>query len=42
MAPSRALEELIVHRGSQFDPDIVDAMVALISGTKDLSRGTTD
>jgi putative nucleotidyltransferase with HDIG domain len=34
MAPSRALEELVAHRGTQFDPDIVDAMVTLIAGQK--------
>jgi putative nucleotidyltransferase with HDIG domain len=34
MAPSQALEELVAHRGTQFDPEIVDAMVALIAGQK--------
>ncbi len=34
MAPSRALEELVAHRGTQFDPEIVDAMVALTAGQK--------
>ena len=32
LAPSRALEELVRHRGTQFDPEIVDAMVAVIVG----------
>lgn len=30
--PTRALEELVRHRGTQFDPEIVDAMVAVIAG----------
>jgi len=34
MAPSRALEELQAHRGTQFDPDIVSAMGVLIAGQK--------
>ncbi len=34
MSPSKALDELLAHRGSQFDPDIVDAMVLLIAGRK--------
>jgi len=34
MAPSQALEELNAHRGTQFDPEIVDAMVALLAGQK--------
>lgn len=29
MQPSRALEELVRNRGTQFDPEIVDAMVAV-------------
>ena len=31
MPPSLALEELVAHRGTQFDPAIVDAMVAVLS-----------
>jgi putative nucleotidyltransferase with HDIG domain len=34
MAPSQALEELVAHRGTQFDPEIVDAMVTLVAGQK--------
>ena len=30
MAPSRALEELVRNRGTQFDPEIVDAMVEVV------------
>jgi putative two-component system response regulator len=29
MQPTRALEELVRNRGTQFDPEIVDAMVAV-------------
>ncbi|HEX3465258.1 MAG TPA: HD domain-containing phosphohydrolase [Candidatus Elarobacter sp.] len=32
MAPSRALEELTRNRGTQFDPEIVDAMVEVVQG----------
>jgi putative nucleotidyltransferase with HDIG domain len=32
MAPPRALEELTKNRGSQFDPEIVDAMVDVVLG----------
>ena len=30
MQPTRALEELVRNRGTQFDPEIVDAMVAVV------------
>ena len=32
MAPSRALDELVNNRGTQFDPDIVDAMIDVVMG----------
>jgi putative nucleotidyltransferase with HDIG domain len=32
MAPSRALEELARNRGTQFDPEIVEAMVHVVQG----------
>jgi putative nucleotidyltransferase with HDIG domain len=32
MPPSRALEELVIHRGTQLDPEIVDAMVDVVLG----------
>jgi putative nucleotidyltransferase with HDIG domain len=32
LAPPRALEELTKNRGSQFDPEIVDAMVEIVLG----------
>jgi putative nucleotidyltransferase with HDIG domain len=32
MPPTRALEELSRHRGTQFDPDVVDAMIGIIDG----------
>jgi putative two-component system response regulator len=32
MAPSRALDELVKTRGTQFDPDIVDAMTHVVMG----------
>jgi putative nucleotidyltransferase with HDIG domain len=34
LPPTRALEELVRNRGTQFDPEMVDAMVGLIGGTK--------
>lgn len=30
MQPTRALEELVRNRGTQFDPEIVDAMIAVV------------
>ncbi|HYZ17249.1 MAG TPA: HD domain-containing phosphohydrolase, partial [Candidatus Acidoferrum sp.] len=30
MAPSRAMDELDAHRSTQFDPDVVDAMISLV------------
>ncbi|HEY0614463.1 MAG TPA: HD domain-containing phosphohydrolase [Candidatus Elarobacter sp.] len=32
LPPSRALEELVRNRGTQFDPEIVDAMIAVVDG----------
>jgi putative nucleotidyltransferase with HDIG domain len=32
LPPTRALEELTRHRGTQFDPDVVEAMVQLVDG----------
>jgi putative nucleotidyltransferase with HDIG domain len=32
MAPSRALDELVSNRGTQFDPDIVEAMIDVVMG----------
>ena len=32
MPPTRALEELFRHRGTQFDPDVVDAMIGIVDG----------
>jgi len=30
MSPSTALEQLIAHRGTQFDPMIVEAMIDVV------------
>jgi HD-GYP domain-containing protein (c-di-GMP phosphodiesterase class II) len=32
MAPTEALNELECHRGTQFDPDVVEAMVRIVLG----------
>jgi putative nucleotidyltransferase with HDIG domain len=32
MPPTRALEELLKHRGTQFDPDVVEAMIKIVNG----------
>ncbi len=32
MAPSRALDELVQNRGTQFDPEIVEAMIDVVMG----------
>lgn len=37
LPPSRALEELQRHRGTHFDPDVVDAMVVVVTGSADSS-----
>jgi HD-GYP domain-containing protein (c-di-GMP phosphodiesterase class II) len=31
MAPSLALEQLVRGRGEQFDPDVVDAMIDVVT-----------
>lgn len=35
MAPSRALEQLVQCRGEQFDPDVVDAMIDIVTNHGD-------
>lgn len=34
MTPARALDELSAHRGTQFDPEVVDAMVTVVAGSE--------
>jgi HD-GYP domain-containing protein (c-di-GMP phosphodiesterase class II) len=35
LAPSRAVEELLRNRGTQFDPEIVDVMVDVVLAVRD-------